>query len=67
MILDDNKITEIFYLIDEFCLEFQKTISKHLLGAKPKKKPLMSCSEVIAIMVLFHSGGYRNMKHFYLL
>jgi len=66
MVLPSDKVTEIFYLIDEFCLEFEKTIQKHLIGNKPKRKPRMSCSEVIAIMVLFHSGGFRNMKHFYL-
>jgi len=66
MFLPDDKITEIFYLIDEFCLEFEKTIQQHLIGNKAKRKPRMSCSEVIAIMVLFHSGGFRNMKHFYL-
>lgn len=65
MTLSDTKITEIFYLIDEFCNEFEQTIKKHTLGKQPKKKPRMSCSEVIAIMVVFHSGGYRNMKHFY--
>ena len=26
----------------------------------------MSCSEVITIMISFHLGGFRNMKHFYL-
>ena len=66
MTLSDNKITEIFYLVDEFCLSFEKTIQKHLIGNKPKRTPKMSCSEVITIMVLFHSGGFRNMKHFYL-
>ena len=66
MVLSDNKITEIFYLIDEFCLEFEKSVQKHTLGNKPKRKPRMSCSEVITIMVIFHSGGFRNMKHFYI-
>lgn len=66
MVLSNSKITEIFYLIDEFCLEFEQTIKKHTLGNAPKKKPRMSCSEVITIMVLFHSGGFKNMKHFYL-
>lgn len=66
MVLSDIKITEIFYLVDEFCLEFEQTIKKHILGNEPKRKPRMSCSEVITIMVLFHSGGFRNMKHFYL-
>lgn len=66
MNLSPDKITEIFYIIDEFCLEFEKSIQKHIIGNKPKRKPRMSCSEVITIMVMFHSGGYRNMKHFYL-
>ena len=66
MILSDNKITEIFYLVDEFCLSFEKTIQKHLIGNKPKRTPKMSCSEVITIMISFHLGGFRNMKHFYL-
>ena len=66
MTLTDSKITEIFYLIDEFCLCFEKSIKKHLLGNAPKRKPTMSCSEVIALMVIFHTGGYRNMKHFYI-
>ena len=66
MVLPDNKITEIFYLVDEFCLSFEKTIQKHLIGNKPKRTPKMSCSEVITIMIFFHFGGFRNMKHFYL-
>lgn len=65
MTLSSDKITEIFYLVDDFCIEFEKSVQNHLLGNKPKRTPKMSCSEVITIMVLFHSGGFRNMKHFY--
>lgn len=65
MNLSKDKITEIFYLADEFCIEFQKTISKHSLGNKPRRRPKMSQSEVITIMVLFHYGAFKNMKHFY--
>jgi hypothetical protein len=66
MTLTDDKITEIFYLIDEFCIEFDKSVEKHILGNKPKRTPKMSPSEVITIMVMFHTGGFRNMKHFYI-
>jgi len=62
----DYKITEIFYLVDEFCQEFNKTMKPSLIGNLPKKRPRMSQSEVITILVLFHLGGYRNFKHFYL-
>lgn len=66
MQLTRDKVTEIFYLADEFCQQFDKTISKHQLGNKPKRKPRMSQSEVITIMVMFHYGAFKNLKHFYL-
>lgn len=66
MYLTDDKITEIFYLADEFCIEFDKNVKGHLLGKKPKRKPKMSTSEVITITILFHYGQFRNLKHFYL-
>lgn len=65
MQLTKNKVTEIFYLADEFCKEFSKSFETHLIGNKPKKKARMSDSEVITIMILFHFGAFRNLKHFY--
>ena len=64
--LTDNKITEIFYHIDEFRIEFDNSVIKHILGNKPKRTPKMSPSEVITNMVMFHTGGFRIMKHFYI-
>jgi hypothetical protein len=66
MNLTKDKVTEIFYLVDEFCISFKAELSRHLIGNAPKRKPIMSDSEVITIMVLFHTGGFRDMKHFYL-
>ena len=66
MYFTQDKITEIFYLTDEFCNEFQKSIQGHLLGNPPKKKPIMNQSEVITILVLFHGMQHKNLKHFYL-
>ena len=66
IVLSDNKITEMFYFVDECCLELEKPIQKHLVGNKPNRKPKKSCSEVITIMIMFHSRGFRNMKHFYM-
>jgi len=64
-------LMEIFYIIDEFCKSFDQTIKAHSLSAdKTKKtrnkKSKLSPSEVISILVLFHTGGYRNLKHFYM-
>ena len=66
MVLSDNKITEFFYCVDECCLDFEKSIQKHLVGNKSHRKPRMSCSEVITSKIMYHSGGFRNMKHFYM-
>ena len=62
----DSKITEIYFIVDEFCKEFERNIESHLLGNKPKRPPIMSSSEVMTIMILFHDKGYRCMKHFYI-
>ena len=54
MYFTHDKITEIFVLADEFCKEFQLTMSNHTIGNPPKKKPKMSTSEVICIMFLLY-------------
>lgn len=65
MNIHKDKVTEIFFLADDFCIEFSKIINGYTLGYKPKKKPLMSTSEIITIMILFHLGQFKNIKHFY--
>lgn len=61
-----DKITELFCIADEFCINFEKDTSKFLLGNKPKRAPRMSTSEVITIYFLFHLSGFRCLKHFYI-
>jgi len=64
--IDFDKITDIFCLVDEFCNDFERTTEPFLLG-KPSKRPaVMSKSEVISICLLFHLSGFRCFKHFYL-
>jgi len=65
------KLTEIFYFSDEFCKEYYKVMEGHALqddlSKKHRNKPCKLCdSEVITIMIAFHLGGYRNLKHFYI-
>jgi len=61
-----NKITDIFCLVDEFINEFTPFLQKHSLGNKPKRPPIMNQSEIITIMILFHLSGFRCFKHFYI-
>lgn len=65
------KLVEIFFFTDEFCKEFNKSLEGVLLTSdtskKTRNKPCkLSDSGVITILIAFHLGGYRNLKHFYL-
>ena len=61
----DSKITEIYFLVDEFNQQFQKELAVHIVGNPAKRPPILSSSEVMTIMILFHDKGYRCMQHFY--
>jgi len=60
-----SQVTDIFCIVDEFMIEFQRTLDKNLIGNKPKRKPKMSTSEVMTIMILFQLSGVRTFKWFY--
>ena len=66
MTLSDDRITEIFCQVDTFCTHFHHALAPHIIGNPPKKKPKLSISEVITLMIVFHHSGYRTMKRFYL-
>jgi hypothetical protein len=61
----DSKITEIYYLVDDFCKEFDNNLSTKIIGKLNKRPAILNHSEVISIMILFHDKGYKCMKHFY--
>ena len=66
----DSKITEIFYLVDEFCKEFERNREGYILCEnasvkRRKRKFIMSDSEIITIVILFDLKSYRCLKHFY--
>lgn len=67
----ESKITEIFFLVDEFCKEFEKAQEGHIISEDTTKKSRnrkfkLSDSEVITILILFHLGQFRNLKHYYI-
>ncbi len=68
--LTPNKIIEIFVNVDDFCKEFETEITKHQLDAGNYKvrdrKASLADSEIITILIAFHSGHFTNLKHFYL-
>ena len=68
-----DKVTEIFFMADEFNKVYCRMLEKYGLNA-PKKirkrsyhRDCRLCvAEVMTIMILFHASGYRCLKHFYL-
>ena len=67
--ISQDKITQIFCSIDDFCIVFEPALLKRQLSTGKKtrnRKSTMSISEIVTITVLFHLSGYRTFKHFYL-
>ena len=67
----DTNLVDIFYLVDEFCKEFDRVKEGHILTKESSKKSRnrafrMSDSEVITILIYFHMKQFRNLKHFYI-
>ena len=65
----ESKVTEIYCMADDFCKEFALQQEKYMIEDKKTKhrnKPnRMSDAEIIVILILFHSGGFRCFKHYY--
>lgn len=68
-----DKITEIFFMADEFNKVYCRMLEKYGLNAPKKIRKRsyhrdcrLSVAEVMTIMILFHASGYRCLKHFYL-
>ena len=66
----ESKVTEIYCLADDFCKEFAVQQEKYMLEDKSRphrnKPNRMSDAEIMVILILFHSGGFRCFKHYYL-
>src|SRR5690606_24307361 len=65
-----NKVIEIFVKADDFCNEIRRILEEKLiedrkLGKRNRKASLCE-SEMINLMILFHSGQFTNLKSFYI-
>jgi hypothetical protein len=64
-----DKIIEIYVKVDDFYKEFEQQIENNrILASYPKsrnRKSTISNSEIITILIAFHSGHFTNFKHFY--
>jgi len=65
----ESKVTEIYCTTDDFCKEFTLQQEKYMIEDKKtrhRNNPnRMSDAEIMVILILFHSGGFRCFKHYY--
>lgn len=62
-------ITSLYYFVDDFCKVSDNQISKSFLpnGSKsPTRKPDISYSEILTIVLLYHQSPCKNFKYFYM-
>ena len=68
--LTEDKVTELFFIADEFCKFFDWMMARYTLknaGKRPyHRETTLSKAEIMLIIILFHDSRYRCFKHFYL-
>lgn len=62
------ELVSLFYLVDEFCKDFEPKWQAHLLssGTIQRVKPCsLSLSEVLTIVIHFHQSNHKTFKQYY--
>lgn len=61
-------LEELYVDVDDFILKLQQQIASNQLGEPERRgrKPKLSDSEVMTIVIYFHCMGFRNFKTYYL-
>ena len=63
-----ERLVEVFCEVDDFCQAFRPQWNAHQLGgsAKPRgPKPGLVDSEIITLLLMLHSSGFKYLKNFY--
>lgn len=68
-----SALLSIFCQIDDFCKDFEPVFERHMLAAsaqarrphRRRRRPRLSLSEIMTIVVHFHQTSYRTFKAYY--
>lgn len=66
--MSELQLTAMFCDIDDFCKRFEPLYHRHLLQAGQchrRRQTALALSEIMTILVYFHSSHYRTFKHYY--
>lgn len=61
----EPKVTEIYYMADDFCKEFALQQKKYMIEDKKTRHRNKPNPEIMVILILFHSGRFLCFKHYY--
>lgn len=68
--MNSTNLIEIFCILDEFCKFFAPQLKKHMIddsGKLHRNRPcIMSDSEIMTILIMYHQSHYIDLKAFYL-
>lgn len=63
-----DRLEEVFCEVDDFCKVFQAQWEAYLIGREEKPRgpdPGLCDSEIITLLLVLHSSGYKYLKNFY--
>ena len=63
-----DRLVEVFCEVDDFCKAFEVQWKAHLIGSGEKPRgpePGLCDSEIITLLLVLHSSGYKYLKNFY--
>ena len=67
--ITEDKGTEIFCIADDICKVCDAQMEKYTLNSNLEREyhreSTMSKAEIMVVIILFHSSGFRCLKHFY--
>jgi uncharacterized protein (DUF2164 family) len=67
MIINDSKLIEIFFDCDDFCKIFEQMANPLQIGSvrRPTRRPGLSLSECMCIMITYHHSGIKCFQYYY--
>ena len=63
-----DRLVEVFCEVDDFCKAFEVHWKAHMIGSGEKPRgpePGLCDSEIITLLLVLHSSGYKYLKNFY--
>ncbi len=66
-LINEKKLIEIFISCDDFDKSYEHWLSHHALGEKslPTRRPSLSDSEILTLLIFYHWSGYKNFEYYY--